>query len=180
MARAVQLDPEDAHLQAQLGSLLVDLGRADEGVPLLERAAQRMRPSKSLLKNLGIGWTRQGRFEEAAGILRQALARDPNDAGTLDALALAERKRGRLDEAVELFERAIALDPGRRGCYLNLIGLHYFDRHDLPSARAWGERFVARFPNDPEAARMRRLLSQDPAVAPPGAAGSRGEHPLDP
>ena len=167
LTRAAQLDPEDARLQAQLGSLLIDLGRADEGVPRLERAAERMRPTKSLLKNLGIGWTRQGRFDEAAGALRDALARDPGDAGTLDALALAERKRGRLDEAAALFERALAIDPDRRGCYLNLIGLHYVDRRDLPAARVWGERFLARFPNAPEAASTRRLLAHDPAVSAP-------------
>jgi protein O-mannosyl-transferase len=170
LVRAVQLDPTDARMQAQLGSLLVDLGRADEGVPMLERAAEQMRPTKSLLKNLGIGRTRQGRFAEAADALRQALERDPSDAGTLDALALAERKLGRLDEATALFERALAIDPERRSCYLNLIGLHYFDRRDLEAARMWGERFLARFPNAPEAAGTRRLLAQTPPPA--GAAGT--------
>lgn len=169
LVRAVQLDPEDARLQAQLGSLLIDLGRADEGVPMLEQAAQRMLPTKSLLKNLGIGWSRQGRYEEAAGALRQALARDPADAGALDALGLAERKLGRLDEAAALFERALAIDPGRRSCYLNLIGLHYFDRRDAQAARVWGERFLARFPDAPEAAGTRRLLAQ-----PPPSAGAPG------
>ncbi len=165
LLRAVELDPEDARLQAQLGSLLVDLGRADEGVPMLERASQRLLPTKSLLKNLGIGWSRQGRFEEAAGALRQAIARDPSDPGALDALGLAERKLGRLDEAAALFERALAIDPGRRSCYLNLIGLHYFDRRDGEAARLWGERFLARFPDAPEAANTRRLLAQPPPPA---------------
>lgn len=172
MTRAAQLDPDDARLQAQLGSLLIDLGRADEGVPCLERAAERMRPTKSLLKNLGIGWTRQGRYDEAAAALRDALARDPGDAGTLDALALAERKRGRLDEAAELFERALAIDPGRRSCYLNLIGLHYVDRRDAAAARVWGERFLARFPDAPEAAGTRRLLARDPSGGAGSAAGA--------
>ncbi len=164
LARARQLDPDDARTQAQHGALLVNLGRVDEGVRALEDAAQRMTSSKTLLKNLGVGRLRQGRFEEAASVLRQALERDPDDVGLLETLAMVERKRGNLEAATELFEQVVAGDPSRKSAYLNLIGLHFFDRRDEAAGRMWGERFLSRFPHAPEAEDTRRLLAQSPTA----------------
>jgi Flp pilus assembly protein TadD len=166
LATAGRLDPDNARIQAEHGSILVNLGQVDEGVRKLEWAGQRMRPDRTMLMNIGIGWTRQGRYEEAAGVLREALARAPDDAPVLDALAMAERKLGRFAEAAALLERAVALDPQRRSCYLNLIGLHYFDRRDPAAGRRWAERFLARFPGAPEAEQTRQLLERGPAPGP--------------
>jgi Flp pilus assembly protein TadD len=160
--QAVRLDPEDPRKQAQYGSVLVELGSVDEGVARLERAHRQGLRTKTLLKNIGIGWNRQGQYEKAATALREAYGLAPDDPGLLDALGTAERGRGNFAEADRLYRRAIEIDPERKGCYLNLIGLHYFDRRDWAAARQWGEHLFARFPDAPEVARTRQLLARDP------------------
>ncbi len=158
LAEAVRLDPDDPRKQAQYGSLLVNMGRVDEGVAKLEGARARMTPTRTLLKNLGVGWTHQGRYEEATVVLERALAIDPDSPDLLEALGTAERKRERYDVADRLYRRAVELEPDRPSVYLNLIGLHFFNRRDPETGRQWARRFLERFPHAPQAAQTRQLL----------------------
>lgn len=158
LARAVELDRgRDPQKRAQYGSLLVNLGRVDEGVAHLEAAHQQGLRSTILLKNLGIGWTRQGRGAEASAVLSEALGRSPDDAGLLEALAMARRKAGAFEESAGLFERAIGRDPGRKGAYLNLISIRANELRDPATAIGWCDRFLARFADAPEATQVRTL-----------------------
>lgn len=162
LEEAARLEPENPRTQAQLGALLINLGNVEEGITKLEWARSRIPQTKTMLKNLGIGWTHLGRYDNAAEVLARALSLDPEDPSLLDALGMAELKRGNLDAADELFQAAVQRDPGRKSCYLNLFGLHYFQRRDWAAARRWGEAFLRRFPNDPRAQQTRELLEQDP------------------
>jgi len=160
LARAAALAPANAETQARYGSLLVDLGRPQEGVPRLEAAYKQMKPTKTLLLNLGIGYTRMGRYDEAVPLLRRARDLAPGDPAAIEALATGERGRGNFDDADRLYREALALGPGRKSLYLNLFGLHYFDRRDMQEARAWGMRLLEKFPSASEAAQVRTLLEQ--------------------
>jgi len=162
LREAVRLDPDDALKQAQLGSLLINMGQVEEGVALLEIAQAQGKISRTLLLNLGIGRTRQGRFDEAATLLGQARSLTPEDPLVLEALATAERKRGRFGVADRLYQDALGIEPGRKSCYLNLFGMHYFDRQDLQRARHWGGEFLRRFPQAPEGAQTRQLMERPP------------------
>lgn len=162
LREAVRLDPDDALKQAQLGSLLINMGQVPEGVALLEVAQAQGKTSRTLLLNLGIGRTKQGRFDEAAALLGQARTLTPQDPLVLEALATAERKRGRFHAADRLYQDALCIEPGRKSCYLNLFGMHYFDRRDLQRARQWGGEFLRRFPQAPEAEQTRQLMERPP------------------
>lgn len=162
LAKARSKDPEDPQKRAQYGSLLVNTGRVDEGVLELEWAYERGRHTRTLLKNLGIGWTRQGRGEDASRVLAQARALAPNDPGILEALAMARRKAGSYEEAARLFETALGLDRERRGCYLNLLSLQWNELRDAAGARRTAELFLQRFPAAPEAAQVRAMLAGQP------------------
>ena len=162
LEEAALLEPGNPRTQAQLGSLLINLGSVEQGVAKLEWARERIPQTKTMLKNLGIGWTHLGRYDHAAEVLAQALSFDPDDPSLMDALGMAELKRGNLSAADELFQEALRRDPGRKSCYLNLFGLHYFQRQDWEAARHWGAAFLRRFPDDPRAEQTRELLGRDP------------------
>jgi len=163
--RGYALDPKDWRVAGQYGAVLINSGRADEGAAVLEPLYTAGLRAKNLLLDLGIARLHQTRYAEAEDLLRQAQRLAPADPAVLDALAMAERKLGRYDEADRLWRQAIQLDPDRQSCYRNLFGLHYFDRRDMATARQWGERFLARFPNATGAPETRYLL-QNPPPAP--------------
>jgi len=123
----------------------------------LEAAHRQGLRSTTLLKNLGIGWTRQGRGAEASAVLTEALGRSPEDPGLLEALAMARRKAGAFEEAAGLFERAIARDPARKTAYLNLISIRANELRDPATATAWCDRFLSRFADAPEATQVRSM-----------------------
>jgi Flp pilus assembly protein TadD len=164
-AKGYALDPKDWRVAGQYGAILINTGRTDEGTAVLERLYAAGLRAKNLLLDLGIGRLRQNRYPEAEELLLQAQRLAPGDPAVLDALAMAERKLGRYDEADRLWRRALEIDPNRENCYRNLFGLHYFDRRDPVTARQWGERFLARFPNA-TGAQETRYLMQNPPLAP--------------
>lgn len=164
-AKGYALDAQDWRVAAHYGAILINAGRVEEGTAILERVHAGGTRTKSLLLNLGIGRLHQNRHAEAKELLREAQQRAPGDPAVLDALAMAERKLGRYDEADRLWRRALEIDPNRQSCYRNLFGLHYFDRRDPATARQWGERFLARFPNATGAQETRHLM-QNPPPAP--------------
>lgn len=167
LEEAVRLDPDDPLKRAQLGSLLINVGEVDRGMELLEGARNEGKVNKTMLLNLGIGHLRRGEADQAVAILEQAVRLDPRDPALLESLGSAERKRGRFDRAEALYRDALAIQPMRKSCYLNLFGMHYFDRRDLEAARYWGGEFLRRFPGAPEAEQTRRLMQRRPE--PPGA-----------
>ena len=159
LKRAVELDGgKDPAKRAQYGSLLVNMGRVDEGAVELEAAYGAGFRTSTLLKNLGIARTRQGRGADASIVLEEALAQSPRDPALLEAYAMARKKAGAFDQSATLFRQAIELDPTRRSAYLNLISLYGNELPNASEVTSWGERFLARFPSAPEAPQVQAAL----------------------
>ncbi len=158
LERAVELDPDDPWIRAQLGSALVNAGRPEEGARELELASARLPAVVAIQKNLAVAWVRSEKTAEAIALLRTARASAPEDAGLVDVLAGAHRKAGAFDAAVRAYEETLGLDPTRMDAHLNLISLLMNEVPDTARARLWAERFVERFPSAPQTARVRALL----------------------
>jgi len=162
LEEAVRLDPSDPWKQAQFGSLLVNVGEVERGMTLLETARREGKVNATLLLNLGLGHLRLGQAEQAVSVLEQARRLAPQDAKVIESLASAERKRGRYERAEQLYREALRIEPTRKSCYLNLFGMHYFDRLDGEAARPWGHELLRRFPGAPEAEQTRQLMQRPP------------------
>jgi tetratricopeptide (TPR) repeat protein len=110
--RAVALQPDLAPAHANLGLLLVALGRHREAEAPL-RAALARAPAHAVLNNaLGVALQALLRDAEAEPCLRAALAARPDFAEAHANLAHALRRAGQLDDAQAHYERALALQPG--------------------------------------------------------------------
>ncbi len=109
--------PDDPMTLTNLGSLLVDQGRAEEGLPHLERAYTSRPKSFEILVNLILGHGKLGRLEEARRIYREAeaLAGPAELRHLYNAFALACFVGGRSDEALGYLDRSLALDPSQEG-----------------------------------------------------------------
>lgn len=120
VGRAVQLRPNDAGLQLNLGNALKALGRLDGAIERF-RNALTLAPEFPLAHyNLGNAYAAGGRHEDAVDAFRRSLRLQPEDASTWNNLGNSLHAIGRHDEAIEAFTRALALRPGNAGAHNNL------------------------------------------------------------
>ena len=95
-----QLDPTDASIHYDLGSLLLEVDRLEEAIAEFRAALQpSIRRSAKTHNNLGIALGSQGRMDEAIDQFRQALAMQPDFADAQHNLAIALQVKRRVAQA---------------------------------------------------------------------------------
>ncbi|WP_042624145.1 tetratricopeptide repeat protein [Burkholderia plantarii] len=149
VGRAVELRPNDAALQLNLGNALKALGRLDDAIVRFRNALS-LAPDFPLAHyNLGNAYAAQARHEDAAAAFERALRLTPGDASIHNNLGNALNALGRHDDALAAFRRALELRPGHAGAHNNLgMALSALGRVDeavghFRAALAAEPRFVA-------------------------------------
>jgi Flp pilus assembly protein TadD len=152
---ALELNPDDARANNNLGFALARQGRLAESIACWETALksndQIPEVRKNLvgaLENLGVACLRKGNLAEALPHLLRAVELDPQDAAGQYNLGLALLRGSRYDEAIARFERALALFPGDAQTH-----------NDLAVALAQKRRF------SDAAAHFREAIAIDPGFA---------------
>ncbi|HZZ04057.1 tetratricopeptide repeat protein [Paraburkholderia sp.] len=147
--RAVNLRPEDAALQLNLGNALKALGKIDDAIEQF-RNALTLAPSFPMAHyNLGNAYASVGRHEDAADAFEKSLRLQPNDASSHNNLGNALHALGRHTDAIASFQRALELRPRHAGALNNMgMSLNALDRADeavpcFQAALAAEPRFVA-------------------------------------
>lgn len=135
-------DPEALHL---LGYILGQLGRADEGLPLIDRSIERAPGIAGLHSNRAVILDRIGRDDDAVRDLLRALQLDPRAVAARNLLGNILRARGRLDEAADAYRHALEVDPRSPEAHVGL-GVIHLDRGEREAAL---ERFEAALDADP-------------------------------
>ena len=174
LVAAVQRAPSDALVRAAYGSLLLEIGRAEEAVSQLEMAqalagGQRDWLGRDLLRtistNLGWAYASVGRESDAIGVLRQAAAHD--DVEALNNLGSILARTGQWSEALRVLERAHERDPDDPNVESNL-GWVCANLGRLDEARQLLELAIVKQPQEPSAhgnLGWVRLRAGDPAAA---------------
>ena len=102
-------NPADSALNSRAGVALLDLDRAHDAIPYLERAVHADK-EETTVYHLARAYARDGNLEQARTIAKGLLnGKTPGQAHHL--LAIVEEKSGKPLEAVKEFERAAELDP---------------------------------------------------------------------
>jgi len=94
-----------------LGNILLDSGRDEEGTSHLQEAVRLEPDHVEALYSLGTALLAQGRPEAAVAPLARVVDLTPTDAEARDHLGLALTQAGRLDEAAAEFETQLATRP---------------------------------------------------------------------
>ncbi|MCA9194741.1 MAG: tetratricopeptide repeat protein [Planctomycetales bacterium] len=146
----LQKDPQNANATQLLGALLIQLGRVDEAVPLLEKAIEICPHAAAYHVNLGTAYSRQKRFEEAIACYRRSLAIDPKyfDAHRNLGSVLYRMKRF-AESAVEL-EAATKLCPSPFDVRV-MLAMAYLKADQLPEAIRVFESLIQERPDDRKA-----------------------------
>jgi tetratricopeptide (TPR) repeat protein len=117
--QAIACNAQLVEARNNLGTLLLELDRAEEAVAALEAALALKPGDPQVLCNLGAARDALGR-DDAVDCFRQALATRPDDVKALTGLGKIYLEREHVGEAAGCFERAMALEPASADHRLNL------------------------------------------------------------
>jgi tetratricopeptide (TPR) repeat protein len=109
LQRALQLDPNLADAEYQLGALAEREGAASESVQHFERTVQLQPKHAKALASMGAQYLQAGNLEKAHEFLERSVAADPNNFKAHYDLALVLSKMGKTEEAKQHMERSRAL-----------------------------------------------------------------------
>jgi protein O-GlcNAc transferase len=165
LQRARDLEPDNARIRFQLGSVLLELGHP-ECEAELARAIELDPHQVDARVNLAIVHSRRGQLARAGALLREALERAPDHIEAHSNLASLLREQGEIGPSREHTRRALALCPGSPSLFSNYLLSRLADPATAPAETAaeharWAARFAAPvdpgttnhfpgFPRDPE------------------------------
>ena len=134
-ARSRQVFSRSGELARLHGIALLQLGRRQEGLAALHRAAELAPDSIEVQCNLANVALEDGRPEAAIERLQVALARAPGHPVVLQALGVSMMAATRFDEARDTFAQALRAAPTHPGLHLNLAEAE-LERGDTAQALA--------------------------------------------
>lgn len=116
-------EPENEELLRQFATLLLDQGRAEEVIALLEKAVGRD-PSSELLALLGDAYVRQQQNASAEQVFRRAVELDSREPEYRRKLAQALLAQGMTDAALEQYQSLTELEPAEVQNYLRMAQIY--------------------------------------------------------
>ena len=127
----------DVRLIAQLGETLVDAGRLEQGIQLLEPLVRQPNVDLEALNALGIAYASARRHDDARRVFERVLTVDPGSPVPLENLGMLALERSDLATARTRFEEAIAVDPRSSRAYagVGLVALRQGSR--AAAIEAW-------------------------------------------
>jgi tetratricopeptide (TPR) repeat protein len=106
--KALSLVPDDVAIQLEIGRLLGhNLGRVDDAIAALERAAAMPNPAPDVHVELAIMLRSSDRLPEAQAAVRRGLEAHPDHRLLLEALGVILIELERADEAIPVLERSL-------------------------------------------------------------------------
>jgi tetratricopeptide (TPR) repeat protein len=118
---ALEKDPEQAYIQANLGDALAKTGKNDEAVAAYQKSISLKPDDAALYTNLGVLLGKMGKTVESQDMFKKAASLNPGAAAqnfyNLGATLVNE---GKAAEAAEAFKQAISADPNYAEAYYQL------------------------------------------------------------
>ncbi|HSS64951.1 MAG TPA: putative 2OG-Fe(II) oxygenase [Gammaproteobacteria bacterium] len=140
-------DPDDPRPLVELGRLLAELGRIDEGLEALSRATALAPEDPVVWAKLGRLQAKVARWSDVEQTQRKVLALDPGNARAAAELCWALRRLGRLPEAIEAGRRAVSVGPDDHIGY-NHLTFALLANEDFQAALEVCDACLERHPRD--------------------------------
>lgn len=131
--------------------ILLNQGRLDEGIEILESVTAQAPLVTAPRIDLGIAYHRAGNLEAAEEHLERALELNPDHPIVHNELGIIYRKTGRFEDARRSYEAALAVYPGYHYARRNLAVLCDLYLADLKCALSNYQAYMETVPGDDEA-----------------------------
>jgi len=118
----LQHDSDNGPALEQLSQLLVDEGRSQDAIDLLEKAADDS-SSPDVYDLLGDAYSQQKNYAKAEEAYQKAVDGDPDDPGHRHGLAQALLSQDKFAQALEQYTKLSQLEPGTAENYLRIAQL---------------------------------------------------------
>jgi tetratricopeptide (TPR) repeat protein len=154
--KAIRIDPKFGESYEQLGLVYAEQGHYPEAEAALEKAVAIDNHDSAAFAYLGYVYQKAGEAAKAGEQFRRSI--QLNDANWLSQMGLGQilLEKKQTAEALTHLRRAQQLHPQLPDIYLLVYNaLIYLDRG--PEALTELDKFLARFPNDPEAPQFRKV-----------------------
>lgn len=109
--RAIELDPEDPDIQADMAQALARAGDTEQGLALARDLTRRFPKSDEASVACGRILSDLGRYDEATDFFARVLRRDPDNVTSRMALAGLQAAQGDFDLARKNYERVLTIEP---------------------------------------------------------------------
>jgi protein O-GlcNAc transferase len=149
LSAAVEIEPNNALAQLELGRSLAAAGRDDDALAHLQQAVQLDPELTGSAAELGMALQRMGRQQEAVPWFEKAVEREPRNASSLTNLGLALTLTGKAKEALPYFQRALAESP-KDAVIEKDLGVAHVQLSAFDEAIADFQAALALDPSDPQ------------------------------
>ena len=140
-AKALAMDPNDAHALNNYGQTLARAGETDKAVAELRKALAARPEYPEAENNLGFVLAAAGRSEDAVEHYRRAIDLKPAYAEAHANLGRTLTDQGRLPEAIDQFQQALAINPDYAEAH-NYLGFALAAENHLDQAGAEYRRAI--------------------------------------
>jgi tetratricopeptide (TPR) repeat protein len=154
--KALEEDPENVPLLANLAEVEIQTGRLDAAEKHITKAIQ-LAPDDALnYSTLGTLKVRQGNVDEAIDALSRAAKLDPQNADTQNRLGIALGQKGLRGPAEAALRKAVQLQPGYADAHKNLAVMYLSQEPPLGELARWHyqKAMAAGAPVNPELEKM--------------------------
>lgn len=145
--KLLPLMPDSPDSYINLALCQARLKRFDEAIAILEKGAERIPGSETILSRLGYTYLVTGRFEKALATMTQVLEINPGNVDALTAAASALDSLGRKAEALDDLKKAVAIEPENKFLRVS-IALNLASSGKLSEAIEVYKTLVRDYPQD--------------------------------
>ncbi len=135
LAAYLQMEPSDAGARIDRASALVDLGREDEALAELDRAAEHGQEQLRALKLRSQIYWEKKRYDDALPVLQKAVALAPRDPDLLARLGRVYLQKKDYPNAVRCLAAAYNMNPSANDLLADAIEAEYLNKN-YPEALA--------------------------------------------
>ena len=161
LERVEKISPRDNERTFQLGQLMLQHGRSEDGTKHLQQLLKRCGAAEKepILKKVAQTYIEAGLFKEAEAVYMMAMESDVSDPEAYNRLGMTLRQQGKYEEALQCYLNGLKKHPNHAGLYHN-IGILHIARRDLQAAQKHLEKALSIDPELTETKAMLKKLTQ--------------------
>ncbi|MGM0595920.1 MAG: tetratricopeptide repeat protein [Myxococcota bacterium] len=123
LSQALQLFPENIHLNVVKASLLEEKKDYNGAIRILKKMMNLSPNSALILTNLGYLYLEKGKFKKAKSLLDYARVQEDPPPRLYYSLGLLKQRKGKLDDALNYFKKAFSMKPSSERYLSSLVSI---------------------------------------------------------